>query len=294
MAEALRPAGGAGRVGRLRLTLRVDGRGKAFVEAPWKLFGPVGAPGEIPTYYLSNVTAGIFQGDDLDGVIDVGPGVAVRILTTSATRVHSMTGGRASQRLTFRLGAEASLFYRPHALIPYSGADYIQETAFALEPGASLVATDLLSAGRVAHGEQFAFERLRQRVQISLDGRLILSDRACLEPALRHPACAGGMERGFTALGSLYLAGRAALAGDLDRLAARLEQESDVLAGVSKPYPGLTVARVMGPGVEAVDQAVNELLEEWICARGSHGGTCPDADGGGCRWRGIDSRTGRG
>lgn len=254
---AQRPAAGgeAGRVAWLRAAFGPGGPEELYVEAPWKIFGPVGPPGALPTYYVTNVTAGILAGDRLAAQVSLRPGARVRVAAPAATRVHSMGSGQtAHQSLTFHLAPGAYLLYWPHQLIPYAGARYTQETYFHLAPGAGLVAAELLAPGRVGAGEAFRFAALHLLTHLYLDGRLAVADQVHLGPEVALGGRLGVLD-GHTHVGTLYLAGAAAMV-DLDHLVAHLEALPGVLVGVSRPHPQVVVARVLGQGAEPVAAAL--------------------------------------
>jgi urease accessory protein len=217
--------------------------------------------GPAPEYALTNTTAGILAGDRLAAEFHLLDGVRLRLAAPAATRVHTMAPGQsAGQSITFHLAAGAALTYWPHQLIPYAGADYRQETVFRLDPAASLVAGELLTPGRTAFGEAFAYSALRLRTHIYLGPSLVLADRPLLRPGAEGGLGRPGMLAGYSHLGSLYLAGAAAATADLEGLADLLaELPPGVAAGISRPHPGLIVARVLGTDAEAVATILERL-----------------------------------
>ena len=95
-------AGIAGETGCCELTVLDRGRHQLRIESPWKLFGPVinnedhlklKVFNNLPTYYLSNSTAGLLAGDRLTVDVKLMPGTGAKIIAPAATKVFSMQTG---------------------------------------------------------------------------------------------------------------------------------------------------------------------------------------------------------
>jgi urease accessory protein len=144
------------------------------------------------------------------------------------------------------------LEYLPHHLIPFAGSSYGQETVAVLAPGATLIAWEALSAGRLARGERFAFEALSMRTRIHRHGVPELVDGLDLGP--------GGEPFG----GHPYLASVWILApAPLDELAedahAALAGHGRVLGSASAAAPGLLTARLMTGDAPSLYGALADL-----------------------------------
>ncbi len=202
----------------------------------------------IPEVQITNPSGGTLGGDRLGAEVHLAPGSPATVLTQAANKAYR--GVEASQKAVFRVGEDAFLEYLPHHLIPYAGSNYSQETTFHLAPDATLLAWDAFSAGRVARGERFAFDRLRARTGISRDGRTEAMDGLDL---------AGGDERfgGYSYTAAVYILA----AGDLGPLAEELHDLlaglSGALASASAPAPGLCVARILTDGAPELYRALN-------------------------------------
>jgi urease accessory protein len=132
-----------------------------------------------------NATAGLFAGDEVQWRVSVGPGARLRLVSPSASRVHrarrGLDGGdaaveaRLDQR--FAVAAGASLEVWPELFIPHGGCRYFQRTRIDIEPGGELLFWEVLTPGRVASGEAFAFDWLRWATDVFCDDRLIARER---------------------------------------------------------------------------------------------------------------------
>jgi urease accessory protein len=262
-------AGIAGETGCCELTVLDRGRHQLRIESPWKLFGPVinnedhlklKVFNNLPTYYLSNSTAGLLAGDRLTVDVKLMPGTGAKIIAPAATKVFSMREGCATQNLRFTVGTDATLFYYGNQLIPYARSNYSQRADYLLESGASLVVMEFFTSGRVAGGEVFAFERLRLRSRIYLNQNLILDDRLFVNPNTADGALIdqpGVLEPGRMVIGTLYLAGR--IAAEVTKLDA-LDRQPGL--GFTAPAPGLIVGRAVAPTAQKAEKALKVIFDD--------------------------------
>ena len=210
---------------------------KSFAEPPLQvqraLYLDEAAP-DLAFLYLLNSTPGLFQ-DDIQTVnIVAGPQTRTHLTTPSATKVFSMPQREARQFLNLDLQEGAYLEYLPEPLIPFRGSRLRQYNRVELTGGAVLVAGEVLSPGRVARGESFAFQRLERRLTITgPDGKPILHEVSVLAPLEQTPLGLSVLNPQFPVTGSLIIA---APGRDTARLRADLEQ---LMAQVIAPAPAV-------------------------------------------------------
>jgi urease accessory protein len=138
--------------------------------------------------HLHNLSGGVLGGDQLALAIAVEGGVQAQVTTTGATRVYRHRPGRdAAQHTTLTVGPGALLEYLPDALIPYAGARYHQQTRVTLEEDAGLFYWEVLTPGRVAAGEWFAYDRVAIDLEIWAGDVPLTLERLALTPATRAP-----------------------------------------------------------------------------------------------------------
>jgi urease accessory protein len=156
---------GAGRVA----IARVDGASAIVACAaasPLQLLSP-SPRGRCAWIIPASHGGGLLAGDDVSLEMDVGDGAVALLSTQAGTKVYRSPGRVAAQRLDARVGRDAVLAVLPHPVSCFTGARYHQSQRLELEPGASVVWLDALSAGRVARGERWAFHEYRSRVEIA-------------------------------------------------------------------------------------------------------------------------------
>jgi urease accessory protein len=155
--------------------------------------------------HLHNVSGGVLGDDRLSMEVSVDAGARVQLTTTGATRIYRNRAGSADseQSVSMRVGEGALLEYLPDVVIPFAGSRHVQRTSMRLERGATLCWWETLAPGRQAHGERFAFERLRIESNIHSGGRPLLRERFLLEPAVRPLSSIARMGE-YTHLATFY------------------------------------------------------------------------------------------
>ncbi|MEZ4863774.1 MAG: urease accessory protein UreD [Caldilineaceae bacterium] len=137
--------------------------------------------------HLHNVSGGVLGGDHLSVCVDVQTGAHVQLTTTGATRVYRHRPGHAdaTQSTHLCVAAGGLLEYLPDPLIPYAGARYHQRTRIELADDAGLFYWEVLTPGREARQECFAYDLVTLQCDIMAQGRPLAVERVRLEPTQR-------------------------------------------------------------------------------------------------------------
>jgi urease accessory protein len=156
-------------------------------QPPWKVVRAF-ADGSRSLVHLHNVSGGVLSGDHLSLDIHAGAGSVAQVTTTGATRLYRHREGDADseQHVKIHVAEGALLEYLPDALLPFAGSRHRQCTSVSLAQGATLFWWDVLSPGRQAMGETFAFDSLRIQTEIRSAARPLLIENLALEPAQRR------------------------------------------------------------------------------------------------------------
>ena len=200
--------------------------------------------------HLHNVSGGLLGGDRLCLGVKVGRGARAQITTTGATRIYRPrpSTGDTTQLNQVTVAEEGLLEYVPDPLIPFAQARYRQRTVIRLQPGAGLFWWEVLSPGREASGEVFAYERVEMRLEAWAQDRLIIAECARLQPRIRPPStparlgefrywasfyiCRLGLEQKFWVMAEQHLRDAASV----------LAEPKDMLWGISTlPEHGLAI-----------------------------------------------------
>jgi urease accessory protein len=115
------------------------------------------------------------SGDRIALSIEVGKGATGLVATQAEGKVfRSPVPSQLKVEACVRAGGLLACL--PDPVSCYSGARYSQEQRFILEPDASLLFVDAITAGRTARGERWALERYQSRNEIKVGGELVLRD----------------------------------------------------------------------------------------------------------------------
>jgi urease accessory protein len=131
---------------------------------------------------MVNPTAGLFAGDALRCEVRVESDARLHLTTPSASRIHTMKGGRAELEQRFFVARGGWLEFQPALLIPQRQCRYRQKTEIEVETGGELFFIETFAPGRVAHGEAFSFSEIEWEFSLSYQQRLIARERFTLRP----------------------------------------------------------------------------------------------------------------
>ena len=255
--------------GRLRLGIaRRNGRSYAcdqFHEGALRVLRPHYLDGSGDVTYTVINPGGAYLGADAYQIdVDVAQDAALLLTTQSATKVYRTPQGRATQDMTVRLHAGATLEYVPDQLIVYRGGSYRQRTQIVMHPQASLVLAEIVTPGWDPDGGVFTYDELRMRTQIDVADvggrRLFAVDQLRIVP---DPRTSGiGVMEGHTHAAQLLIAD-ARVDDDLVDEVASLLPQGDVLAAVSRigaPDPTAGSLPMSGMALRALANRTEDLF----------------------------------
>lgn len=172
---------------RLRLGLR-DGRTRIetlYQRAPLRVLFP-DVPSDQPAQaVLINTAGGIVGGDRLATEVQAGPGTVTTVTTQAAEKVYRALDVPARLVARIEVAAGAWFEWLPQETILFDGARLDRRLEFILEPGASLLAAEMLLFGRAARGEQMRQGQLLDSWAVRREGRLVWADRLRLDGDIR-------------------------------------------------------------------------------------------------------------
>ncbi len=221
---------------------------------------------------VQNPTGGIFAGDRLELNVAVERTARVHLRTQSATKVYAMEGGHAEQIMRVGVAEDAYVEYLPDPVIPHAGASLTQRVTVAASTGGAFFTAETISAGRVASGERFAFERIRFATTVEIDGDVACVDVLDLEPGRRAPTLAGMLDGADHISSVLCICPGADVDGLAHRIDSRLAAAvGDRGAAGALPGGAGVMARILSPTATAARLAVHAA---WDVARRELAGTC--------------------
>ncbi|MFC8127800.1 urease accessory protein UreD [Streptomyces sp. NPDC057302] len=191
--------GRPGKVGLLELSFEQRGARTELVrhyqKSPLQIMRPLyydPARPDLPITQLMATGGGILQGDRLRTDLHCGPDTALHLTSQSATKLYRMECDYATQLVNLHLGDRSYVEYLPEPVIPFAGSRFYQRTMITAAPSATVLAGEVLYAGRLAYGERHAYEIFASDLELRRPGGdLVLVDPMRLEPGgsgVRGPA----------------------------------------------------------------------------------------------------------
>lgn len=132
-----------------------------------------------PFLQLHHSAGGLTGGDTSAMHLRAAPETRVLVTTTEATRYYKTDIIEpAHEVFEFEIESGSVLEYLPDETIPYAQSRAKRDAYFNLKPDSHLIATDILSGGRLAYrgGEMFDFDSFQSRNVVRVDGRSIFMD----------------------------------------------------------------------------------------------------------------------
>lgn len=153
----------------------------SYFTSPLKI-GTPNMQGERLHLVLMMASAGILKGDNFQYEINCAENTKAMITEQSYTKIFDTGNEAAKKHMEIRLEGNASLYYRPSAVIPFAGSSFDGSMTVRLDKESEFVCSDILAAGRVGMGEQFAFLHYRNRVCVMVEDKPVWLDNCYLQP----------------------------------------------------------------------------------------------------------------
>jgi urease accessory protein len=261
--------GAPGKVGLLDVTLAahhgVTRVQRQYLRAPLHIYRPIyldpHQPGMV-FIFTQQSGDGFVQGDRYCVDFDCAPGLAAHITTQAATKVYTARQNFLTQLVNLRAGAGAVLEYLPDPVVPFCGSRLFQRTCVTADRDSTVMLSDALLPGRVAHGEAHAYALYWAETEFRQpDGTLLVADVLRLHPAAGDDPKLIGLLGSYDALATLYIITRQADPTALVCLMrSALVACTAVLAGATElPHGCGTAVRLLGNSSTAVQAALRSV-----------------------------------
>jgi urease accessory protein len=233
---------------------------------------PRPAPGEPLTTCVTNTAGGLVAGDRLTVSVSLTDGARALVMAQAAEKVYR-SGTKAEARVSVHLSAGPGcwLEWLPRETIVFDHARLRRETTLDLDPGAAVLAGEIIVLGRRAHGETLSSGLIRDAWRVRIGGRLAWADALHMEGDItRHRLAAAGLD-GAEALATIiaHLPDRGSGVGTLiDNLRARLDDHQSVRTGTTC-VNRLLICRILSRDAALMRAA---FVDAWALLRRAGGG----------------------
>lgn len=123
---------------------------------------------------------GAVGGDELRISARVGDGAHALLSTPGAAKWYRSNACISRQQLNITVGKDSILEWLPQETILFNSADVVFETCIDLHVRARYLGCEILCFGRTASGERFAQGRLRQRLNVHVEGKPVFVEQGSL------------------------------------------------------------------------------------------------------------------
>ena len=229
--------------------------------APDKIMQPFRKrDGSIQVMLLA-ASAGILEGDRQEFRLEVQPGAKMEFLSQSYDKIHPMHTGSASRDISVKVAAGASLAYHPQPTIPFQDSAFESRMRVELEDETSVFQLgEILSCGRSARGERFAYRYYRNYVEIDRGGRLIYRDNTRYEPELFDME-GMGMYESYTHLANLFLTAPEGPAEFEKKVRELLDGEKETEGGITRISDGDFAVRILGRRAQELEKISQKIWD---------------------------------
>ena len=253
-----------GQVSRLRLTAaKKDGKTileDVYFTAPFKVMRPFYEKKDVMTVMFLAASAGIMAGDTQDFEIHVKPEADMEFTSQSYEKIHKMESGHAERHAHIVVDSHAVLNYRPQPTIPFARSDFRSTVEVDLTDETSrFIFSEVLSCGRVAHGEEFQYCRYQNRISIRQAGTLIYRDNTRYLPS-EMDMQGFGMYEGFTHLANLVICNEPKSEDWLIAARQLMDSTPRIQGGVTQLSSGATAVKILGPSGQVLTDVMEKLL----------------------------------
>lgn len=233
--------------------------------APLKIALPFYRSGYTELMMMA-ASAGILEGDRYDIEITVKENAFLKFTGQSYTKVFKADKTGAAQNVKINVEKGGILIYAPCPVIPFGGSIFDVRTEVNIHPYSHLAMTDIISSGRTAMNEEFAFKSFRSRTVVCIDQKPVYLDNRRLVPE-DIPLRGAGFFEGYTHSGSAYFYGI-----DKQPLEEALSQYSSGEAAMSNASAGISV-RAAGNGADPIyrlfENMTKVIIENYLIPQSS-------------------------
>ena len=258
--------------GALSLTFRRKSTGQTYIadqyfKIPMQIMPPHYQDDDGTAFvYLLNTGGGVLHNDRYMTEIIAEEGSRVLITSPSSNKLYKMEDGHAEliNHITVKEGAVME--YLPEHNVPYARSHTYQENEFHLDKSAVLIASDMVTAGRVAMGEVFEYELYASRTKIYVDGKLRVYDNSRMDPETISMEKLGYME-GYLTNGTIYVYSEG-LDDTLPQKLNSMEHDGNVKFAAGKIDDDFMIIRFLGNSMidlkEMIDTVWGKLRKELL------------------------------
>lgn len=252
-----------GKTSTLRISTKSDGNktilDDIYFTSPYKLLPPFynsGSP--YANAMIISVSAGLMEGDRQEVCIKATKNTNLICTSQAFEKIHKMNNGDAKRTIKLEVDSNATLWYEPLPVIPFADSAFTNRMDIRLKDETSRFAlTDIICAGRIAHGEAFKYKYYSSKITAHICDKLVFFDNTHYEPSkcmLNHI----GMFEGYSHLATILLLNFTLPADIQNDLYCEINKNPDMTGGISEIEHGFVI-KILGKNAEQLQNIVKYL-----------------------------------
>jgi len=210
--------------------------------------------------YIMSSACGILQGDRLKIDIKASQSSNGYITTQSATKIYKTENQAPSQLINILVEKGSYLEFIPKQIIPHKSAEFYQNVNIKVDQSSTLVYSENISCGRIAHGEEFDFNSLIFRTNaFNEKNEILFSDAINIEPKKRKAVFENlyGKKKIFS---TIYIVSKVLDNEDLDNEINSLLQSIQITGGASQlPNNAGILIRILSDSIDEIEKTTIKI-----------------------------------
>lgn len=207
--------------------------------------------------YIMSSAGGILQGDKLQIKIKATDNSNGIITTQSATKIYNTENHIPNQIIDILVEKNSYLEFIPKQIIPHKSAEFLQKVNLKVDQSSTLVYSETISCGRIAHGEEFDFKSLVFRTKtVNEKDEVLFLDAINIEPKNRKRVFENlyGKKKIFS---TVYIISKKFDNEKLDLEINQLLKKFQIIGGVSQiPYDSGIIVRLLSDSIDEIDEII--------------------------------------
>lgn len=227
--------------------------------APFKVMSPFyEKSGEMRVMLLS-ASAGIMEGDTQRLDIHVKQNACMGFMAQAYEKIHKMKEGYAKRTARIQVDAGGMLDYYSQPVIPFAGSAFTSTLRAELADESCVFCyQEILSCGRTAFGEEFAYRFYHNLVEVLRGQELIYRDNCYFEPG-RMDMAGMGMYEGHHHVGTFLLFGKEPLEEQIEQIRKLLDADWECEGGVTLLSERDLAIRVLGNRAQHLEELFEKI-----------------------------------
>ena len=230
-----------------------------YFTSPYKILPPFyNDNSQFASVMIISVSAGLMEGDRQDVFIHAKENAKLLCTSQAFEKIHKMNNGEAGRTIKLTVESNATLWYEPLPVIPFADSSFTNQIDISLKDNTSRFAlTDIISAGRIAHGEAFKYKYYNSLINAYLGDELVFFDNTRYTP---HKADLNGlgMFENYSHLATVLLFNFDLTEQEQSVIYEKINENPETTGGISEIEHGFVI-KVLGKSAQQLQNVTNLL-----------------------------------